>query len=253
MGAWTCPCAVSALVAAVTAQLIVAQVPSGLAALIGLVIALVIGLVNSFLIGAFRLPGLLVTLVVGILARGLVLEALQGQTIPVNPENTGFLPVIGWIFFILIAAAAFLWIQLPGVNARLAERKSRVVEAVRSGAPYLFSALTAGIVGLVLVNYFQAAIFNLGQNMEFDSLVVIILAGTCLYGRFGNIVAVIPAALAVTQIKFFVAVSGSPAAVSFIILAVIGLFSLGWLYLYHWIVGLLYRSGLRKKAAAPSA
>jgi ribose/xylose/arabinose/galactoside ABC-type transport system permease subunit len=239
---------VCGLVGAIAAKMMIDGVPPEVAVPVVILIALAIGFVNSVLIGVARLPGILVTLVVGIAGRSLVIAVTEGNPLMSLPDLSG-LPVLGFLVLILLAGAAFVWVQLPAFNARLS-RGRKPSGWLRVGLPYVFTSLAAGVTGLVLMSWVRGVNIQMGQNVEFDSVVIIILAGACLYSRYGNVVAVIPGALALVLIKTFAAMANWSYFTTNVIVAVLGLFGLGWLYFYHWIVGLLFRNASRKNAGA---
>ncbi len=232
--------AVSAIAAAVAATSIQAGTPPSLAVILALVSSLFFGLVNGVLVGAARLPGLLVTLVMGILVRGLMNGIMNGMVIAVNDSLAG-MPAFGLFMLILLAGGAFVWLQFPAFNTRSSTGASRVREALRTGLPYVVSALLAGIHGLVFAHRLSAATPMMSTTLEFENLVVMIMAGVCWYSRYGNVFGVLLGALALALLNFMLSILGVDIFAQGVTKGLICLVGLGWMYLYHWIVGLIHR------------
>ncbi len=241
---------VCVFVAAVTARMIEAGTPAGAACLSGMSVALLIGLVNGVLAGMARLPGLLVTLAAGILLRGLAFIGLDYRTVMIPSDAKLSADPSGWVFLILLLAAAFMWIQYPGFNARLAKKEGGAARALRVGVPYVISALVAGLTGLLYLGYVRAATISLGGNMEVEAAVILALSGACMFGLYGNMIGVFLAACSLTVLKTLMAMLNINVAMQYVFIGILGLSGFGYLYLYHWIAGLIYRTVTAKKEGA---
>jgi ribose transport system permease protein len=244
--------AVCIITTAVAAKAMEAGMPSGAACLYGLSVAALFGVVNGVLAGVARVPGILVTLAAGTLARGRALTLLEGRTIVVASDMPLAAPA-GWIFLLLLLAAAFLWIQLPGFNARLAKNEAGAARALRVGAPYLVSALAAGMTGLVYLGYIKAATMSLGSNMEMDTIVIMALSGACMFGLYGNVLGVLLAACTMTLARTLMNILNFSIFLQYVAIGAIGLHGFGYLYLYHWIAGLIHRSDSARKEGPASS
>jgi ribose transport system permease protein len=228
-------------------------------ALLGMALAVAVGLFNGFVAAAARLPGFLVTLAVSILLGSLVVGLSDGKTVMVTEPMEG-IPVICWIAFLLVAGAVALWIQFPAWGAN---RKTRAGETfpplgirlVRVGAPYLLTAVAAGLIGLWLLFRIRAATPHSGAGLELEIVLAVVLGGTCLYGRFGNIPAVFLGAVTVVTLEN--ALSIMNVGPIYFQLAEIALLVLGvgFAYFFHFIVGLIYRGAVAAKGSMgnPSA
>ncbi|MBN2352646.1 MAG: hypothetical protein JXD23_08780 [Spirochaetales bacterium] len=241
------------LVAVVTAQAIVGGVPPLAAVLIGLLVALLFGLFNAAVVGLARVPGFIVTFVVFIAARQLVLIITQGKVIGPCPERTDALPVIAGFIGLIVVGAAFIWAQWPGVNARLANREEKTMGRVRLALPFLVSSLAAGVAGLLLLWRVGYGVTSGGMYLELDCLLVVALAGTCFYGRYVNIVGVLVGTIMFILLQFSLAAANVEPAIITLFTAVLLVLTVGFTYLYHFIVEALYRSASRKKKEAPQA
>jgi len=224
-------------------------VPPGAAVLLALVFSLAAGIINGALTGAARLPGILVTLVMAVLARGLMNLIMMGRTIGVDNSLAG-MPVVGLFLLVLLAAGAFVWVQFPAFNARSPSGVSRVREAFQAGLPYVVSAVFAGVYGLVFANRLNAATPLMGSHVEIENVLVMVLAGVCLSSRYGNVVGVLLASLALALLNLIMSIGGFDIFGQSVIKGVLCLFGLGWMYLYHWIVGLIHRGAANPNAAS---
>lgn len=235
-------------VAAVTAQLAAGGTPPAIAVGAGILVALLVGLLNGALIGAARLPGILVTLLVGLALRGLSMQITQGQ--PIHAADlAGGMPALGWIVFIPILGLAVLWLQAPAFNVRLFKSESGFARLARIGAPYLVTGLAAGIAGCAMLGRLTVFLPNIGQNLEINALVTVVFAGACFGGRYGNPIAVLLAALALCVVQNLMSLLAVDMALQFIVIGLLGLLGLGYLYLYHFVAGLIFRNASGRKGA----
>ncbi len=235
----------------VAAQALLSGAPPAAAVLSGLFVALLFGLLTSAVVGVTRVPGFIATFVVSIVARQLVLLISQGRTITGFAHLEG-IPGLAAVFGLLLAGAAFLWAQWPGGNARPAAREGTAAGRLRLALPFLVSAFAAGLSGILLVWRVNAALVSGGAHLEFHCLVVVALAGTCLYGRSVNIPAVLLSAAVYAVIQFSLAAANVDPAVTILVLVALLVLAFGATYLHHFIVGTLYRAASRKKEAPPA-
>ena len=195
--------AVAAIAGAVTCTTIVgssdptspAAAVTGIA--IALVLCLVLGLWNGFLVSLLGIQPIIATLVLMTAGRGIAMLITDGQIITVRNEfyreiGAGFLlfPIS-----ILIALAALvgvalvtrrtalgLLIESVGINpeaSRLAGLRSRTI----IWTVYVFAALCAGIAGLMISSNVSAADANsAGLWIEMDAILAVVIGGSSLAG-----------------------------------------------------------------------
>ncbi|MCG7519061.1 ABC transporter permease [Ruegeria sp. Ofav3-42] len=180
--------------------------PTWLAMFCALIGAMLIGTVNAVFVVALRVPSIIVTLGTMMLARGIAQVITQGSQRNTNlPSDFGMLgnmamfgssikmPVV--LMAILILTAVFVerktvfgrLTYLIGANP-VASRLSGVDNARHVIKLYLFSAVMAGVVGILLASEFKSGFSNRGTLMEFDALVISLLGGVAIAGGFGSVI-----------------------------------------------------------------
>jgi ribose transport system permease protein len=230
------------------------------AALVGVGLALLVGLVNGLLTGATRVHGALVTLATATLLRGLALTMTQGT--PIGVKDMGWLssPAIPWI--------ALLFAVLAGLSGALlfVRRKAQAGDARPSwmarlaftGLPYVLSGLLAGLVGVIYLGRLRVGLPTGGAGFEVDELLIVLLGGTPLVSApvgnmLVNIAGALLAALAVAVGQNGAVLAGTPPfavelakGVSLLIVGVIS-------YLYYLGVSLLPAARKKGEKGDPSA
>jgi galactofuranose transport system permease protein len=188
---------------------------SGSAALVGVLLALglaaVLGLWNGFLVSVLGIQPIIATLVLMTAGRGLAQLITDGQIITVsNPLfaqlGGGFLlglpvsVILAAVLFALVAlitrrTALGMLIESVGINpsaARLAGVRARGITV----AVYVFTALCAGIAGLMISSNVTAAdANNAGLWIELDAILAVVIGGTLLSGGRFSIVGTLVGAL----------------------------------------------------------
>ncbi len=103
-------------------------------------------------------------------------------------------PRLFWMMFSLYAIAAFIASKTPfgrhvyavGGNERAAHLSGIRVARVRLYT-YLFSALCAGLVGLIIASQLEAAHPATGESFELNAIAAVVLGGTSLAGGRGSV------------------------------------------------------------------
>ncbi|MFM6850803.1 MAG: ABC transporter permease [Terrabacter sp.] len=164
---------------------------------LALVLCLVLGLWNGFLVSILGIQPIIATLVLMTAGRGIAMLVTDGQIITVRNDafreiGAGFLllPIS-----ILIALAALvgvalvtrrtalgLLIESVGINpeaSRLAGLRSRTI----IWTVYVFAALCAGLAGLMISSNVSAAdANNAGLWIEMDAILAVVIGGSSLAG-----------------------------------------------------------------------
>jgi ribose transport system permease protein len=214
-------CALSAVVTMMLMRFLsataAAQLPGAtiaLAALLALVLAALIGLVNGLLIARVRLSPFVTTLGMLSVARGMTYVLTQGRAqYPVGPDAAAFTrfangAVLGLptqLVYLLVLAVIMalalrhlVWgrhLYAVGGNAQAAAlagvRVPRVVISV-----YVLSGLAAGFSGVLIAGWLGAAPANLATGYELRVIAAAVIGGANLAGGAGGAAgAVIGAAL----------------------------------------------------------
>jgi ribose/xylose/arabinose/galactoside ABC-type transport system permease subunit len=173
--------------------------------------ALLVGILNGFLISHLKLDALITTLAALIMWRGVAQVIGDGQIVPFSHPTfaalgqgyLGFIPIPVVIATVVIAAAFFCirstlfghHIVAVGGNeeaARLAGIRAERVKYI----VYLISALLAGVAGLM-----ETARLSIGDpskvgvNAEFDAIASVVVGGTPFSGGRANVLGTVVGAL----------------------------------------------------------
>jgi len=183
--------------------------PVFVAVLAALIVCLVVGLVNGWLVAKAGVAPFIATLGTLYIARGAALLLSNGKTFPnlsgqAARGNTGF-PLIGqsfllgiplpvWMMLVLFALAAVIAAKTPfgrhvyavGGNERAARLAGIRVPRVKM-ATYILSALCAALVGLIIASQLEAAHPATGESFELNAIAAVVLGGTSLMGGRGSI------------------------------------------------------------------
>ncbi len=181
-------------------------VPPLLAVLGGLGAAVVVGVVNGYLVAGLGLVSFMVTLGMLNVVRGLDVAITRGYPISgidpiIKKLGQGFvlgLPVPVWIMLIL--ALIMWWVMNRTVLGRQMYAIGGNEEAARlSGVrvrqiialAFVLSALFAGIAGVLLTARLGVAEANIGFGYELDIIAAAVIGGASFFGGIGSVVGVI--------------------------------------------------------------
>lgn len=179
------------------------DLPVLLALAITLVVVLVIGLVNGFLISVLGLNAFIVTLAMLILIQGFTLGVSNGQTYTGLPEFVLYLgraewfgvPIQAVVFVISFAiAAAFMRFTPTGraiyaLGGNLEAARAAGIKTRRlTICLFVFGSLMALVAGFLLAGKTAAATASLGDNLIFTVFAAAVLGGIDLNGGRGNLV-----------------------------------------------------------------
>ena len=194
---------VMALSGTLTAGLMVAGLPPGLAIGAGLLIGVAFGISNGLFVAYLHMPPIIVTLATMGIARGFGLMYTDGYPISGLPEWFGFFgrqSLLGIQVPILIMLVTYLvayvllqhtrigrYIYAIGGNEE-AVRLSGVRAARFKLLVYGISGLTAAIAGLVLTSRLMSGQPNAGIGFELDAIAAVVLGGASIAGGRGVIV-----------------------------------------------------------------
>jgi ribose transport system permease protein len=164
-----------------------------------------VGAVNAFFVARLKVPSIIVTLGTMMLARGIAQIITQGaQRNTSLPDAFGLLGSwsvpgtsikLSVLVMIALIIAAFIFEKrtvagrrtyLIGANSEAA-RLSGIKVARHLTVLYIFSALLAGITGILLASEFKAGVSSRALGYEFDALVIALLGGVSIAGGFGSV------------------------------------------------------------------
>lgn len=203
------------------------SVPGVLAAvLLSLGLAVLLGAGNGFLVAAVGVQPIIATLILMVAGRGVAQLITDGQIITVNSapyEVIGSGYLLTFPISVLIAAATVavallvlrrtalgLLIESVGVSpaaSRLAGiRARRIIFVV-----YVFSALCAGVAGLIYsANVSSADGNNTGNLIELDAILAVVIGGTALTGGRFSVLGSVLGALIIKSLDITVYTLGVP-------------------------------------------
>lgn len=181
-----------------------------------LLLAALVGLVNGLLVAVLRLNSLIVTLAVGAIVSGLTLwyrQSLPAEArVPEALANFGGgrmleIPNPVWIALILTAVIATILrrtvigrrFEAVGANPRAAHAAGLEIMRYQCGA-FVAAALLYGATGILLSAFIRNPTLEVGTPYLLAPIAAAVLGATSIAGGIGSMVAVLGAALFLTQL-----------------------------------------------------
>jgi ribose transport system permease protein len=201
---------VLAFTGAVVAGVITAGVAWPWAILITLVVGLVIGAVNGFIISFGKVPAFIGTLAVMVIARGMTLVFTEGKPIVISEPAFRFIgsgKIFGIPFPVILMIIIFAimhwvlknttfgrYVYAVGGNEEAARLAGIAVNKLKI-AVYALTGLFASISALIYTSRLMSAQPNAGNMMELDAIAAVIIGGTRLTGGKGGVTGTLIGAL----------------------------------------------------------
>jgi ribose transport system permease protein len=175
-----------------------------LAAVIGVLVGVAVGLFNGFLISKVGLNPLISTLASSIMARGLSLYITEGKTINLRllPNDFRFIgsgsvlgvpfPVLFFAAIVILGIFSFKRLTVMrnvfyiGSNPKAAQFTGIRVGRIKIGV-YVVSAALAAMGGIIAVARFKAALPTGGTGMEMTAIAAAVIGGASLNGGEGTV------------------------------------------------------------------
>jgi ribose transport system permease protein len=206
--------ALSSLTAAVVLQ---AADQWWLAAVAGLAVGALVGLVNGIFVTVVRLPSFLVTLATMGLVAGIGRQLTDLQSVPVTDPAFAFLfgggqllgiPILLWwtagavlVGWVLLRRKRYGAHVLAVGNSASASRVSGIkVSRVRMMV-LVGSATTAALAGLLYAGRLQGARYTLGEADLMTVIAAVIVGGTSLFGGKGSVIGALVGSLLMSMIN----------------------------------------------------
>ena len=183
----------------------------------GLLVALVPGAVNGWLISKLKVPPFIGTLGMFGVARGVAFLLADGTTVPVANDWFAALGngrVLGFPVVVLVTAAFVLAMHYMLSQTRFGQHTYAVgaseQAALRAGIGvgrhtrklYLLSALCAGIGGVLYAARFTAGAAQAGEPLLLDSIAAVVIGGASLFGGSGTILGTVAGSLVIAVIQY---------------------------------------------------
>lgn len=203
----------------------------------GVLVALVLGAWNGFLVAVVGVQPIIATLVLMLAGRGVALLITGGFITTINSEPykfmaQGYLVGLPFAFYVSIVAVLIVALverrtalgvltEAVGINpeaSRLAGVRSR---GIIWGA-YAASGLLAGFAGILYSSNIMAADANAaGLYIELDAILAVVLGGTSLMGGKFSIAGTVVGVFTIQTLKSTITFLGVPPAVSPLFLAIV--------------------------------
>jgi ribose transport system permease protein len=171
--------------------------------MVGIAIAVMLGLFNGLLVAFGRMPAIIVTLATMGIARGAGLIYSGGYPISGLPSwvswfGVGRIGIIPVPIIIMLIVYALAWVLLHrtafgrhvyaiGGN-EVAAKLSGVKTSRIKIAVYAISGLTSGIAAIILTGRLMSGQPNAGVGFELDAIAAVVLGGTAIAGGRGLII-----------------------------------------------------------------
>ncbi len=202
--------------------------PLPLAVLASLLVGLLGGGLNAFLIARLKYPPLIVTLGTFSLFRGAAEGLTRGlETYRGFPSDFLFLGqgYIGGVippqaFALLLTIAGFWWLLHRSIQGRALYAIGYSADGARyAGIPvgrrliwiYALSGLMAGLAAVIYVAHLGQAKSDAGTGYELMAITAVVLGGTSIYGGRGTILGTVLGLFAVVILQNGLRLSGQPA------------------------------------------
>lgn len=194
------------LCAVVLAQLMVWGVPMVLAIILTLVVGMILGLFNGFLVNEIKISPLISTLGTMTIFSGLTYIITGGKGIFGFPDSFSFIGQ-GYVLnipvpiIILVAVYAFGFFVLNntrygrylygiGANEKASVLSGVDVKKIKYIA-YITSGLLSALAAVVTLSRVSSALPNLGVGLEFDVVTAVVLGGVSVNGGEGRLQGVV--------------------------------------------------------------
>lgn len=196
-----------------------------LALVVGTLSAVVVGLVNGWLVAHLNVPSFIGTLGTYGIARGAALIVAGGATVSIrsdearaigNGDILGFpVPVVvaivlSLLFHYLLTHTKFgVHTYALGASRASIERAGVDVNKLLI-ALFVLSAITAGIGGLIYTGRFSAGAANAGEPILLYAVAAVFIGGASLTGGQGTVMGTVIGAIIIAVIQFGLVFSGLP-------------------------------------------
>lgn len=183
---------------------------------LAIILGMLIGLINGYIISHIRVPAFVTTYGMQILIRGLTIAFMKGDVYWgfndsfrfIGAGSIGAIPmpiIIGVlvliIFYFLLNYSTFgQSIYYLGNNrnaTKVSGFKIRKIETI----VYAISGLVASIGGLLYLSRLNSAEASLGTGFEMDAIAAVVLGGTSFFGAEGKIENAIIGSITITLLK----------------------------------------------------
>ncbi|MGJ8721356.1 MAG: ABC transporter permease [Salinibacterium amurskyense] len=215
---------------------------TGLAALMGLLVASLGGVVNGILIGYLRINPIIATLGTGSVLLGLSQLLVGGGIVYAQPSALSDfvkssilgIPVFIWIFIFvalilhpLLARTSFgRWSLAVGGNYQAAQASAVPVRFTKAAA-FAMTGFLAGLCGVLLALSNGQARPIIGTGYEFVAITAVVIGGTSVFGGNGSVLRTVGGVLITALIGNLIILLGFPSQATGLITGAIVLAAVG--------------------------
>lgn len=209
--------ALEAFTGATFAVLVVkAGLPWPVAALVALVAAALIGLMNGLFVSRVKMPSFVTTLAMLSVLQGFSFVITNGTAVYGFPSSFMALgqgtiagintPILIAVAVVIIVFALLRWtrfgleVYAVGGNAESARLAGVNVERVKQKV-FMLSSITAGLAGLILAARIGAGSGSVGQTDLLDAIAAVAIGGTSLFGGVGSLTGTVFGVLFIASIR----------------------------------------------------
>ena len=207
------------------------HVPLPAAAVVGLLIAAFIGLVNGVVVTRFGISSFLVTLSTQLIIAGAglyisngfpqatlsvsswLVRALIGSAfiggVRVYASLGWFLLVAGVLWYVLTQSRLGNWIMATGGNRETAQARGIKTGSIAVGL-FILTSVTAGLAGTISDLRVGSAYPTAGTGYELEAIAMAVVGGTSLFGGSGTIIGTVLGAFLLEAIQNGVILAGVP-------------------------------------------
>ena len=199
------------------------------------IVAMLFGWFNGFLVTHFSIQPIVATLVLFIAGRGIAQVMTNGNLqVFKNPAfqwiamgNVAGIPA-QVLLMVVIAALAYCLIRFTVIGRQIIAVGGNEKAARLTGIPvkrvktlvYVISGALAGIAGLVVVARNSASDANLvGMGMELDAIAAVAVGGSLLTGGRANIFGTLLGAFVIQLVRYTLLANGVPDAAALVVKA----------------------------------
>ena len=178
------------------------NLPLAVALLCGVLVGLVVGMFNGYVISSTTIPPFIVTLATMNIAKGLAYVYTGGSPVRVVTKEWQFVgagyigpvptPVVLLVIVLLVTAIIMNKTKLGrhlyavGGNAQAAEFSGISVAKVKF-LVHTYSGIMAGLAGIVLASRMYSGQPTAGDGAEMDAIAAVVVGGTSMAGGSGKI------------------------------------------------------------------
>lgn len=229
---------IAALVGVMLAFLLSKGMSIAIALPLVMVMAVLLGLINSVIIVQGKIAPFLTTLATMNIYRGIALTLTAGRTVSIKVRGfTNFfgngklfnlipIPILIMCFFLALCWFLYnrtklgFYCRCIGGNEEAAKVAGININKIKYTA-YTFNAILAGFSGLILAALMNAGVPDIGQDLAMDAISAAVLGGTAISGGIGSIVGTLGGAFIMGILNSGLALLGAQSHVQILVKGVV--------------------------------